>query len=345
MKMRVLGKLKSHLVCALTAGMVLSMQVSCGSSSDAEVEQEVGLEAATGTEGENGAPLNNSEEGVASENELLNEANSTESTESANAALNGGIDNFESAGGEAAPANETAEMINQSSGDASANLAADASAAAVAGSDPFAANSTEADPFAAPTGASNSSPAVATMNTSDTPLNAAPSSSPAEEVSLSTPSQGYVPEDGARMAYIIQVGDNMAGIARKIYGNSNGWRALAEENNISNPNLIYAGDVIYYSLNSKSRNFAQSYETSPRKSVTVKAGDSLSSIAAQVYGDQGSWRSLWKENPQVSNPDQLSVGMVLSYRATGGMASVELPPSDTQTQVSQVASMDLGLQE
>jgi nucleoid-associated protein YgaU len=342
MKMRVLGKLKSHLVCALTAGLVLSMQVSCGSSSDAEVEQEVGLEAATDAEGENGAPLNNSEEGVASENELLNEANATESTESANAALNEGIDNFENNGSEAAPGNETAEMINESAGDAMATPEADASAVADAGSDPFAANSTEADPFAAPASESNSSPAVATMDTTETPANAAPSNSPAEEVSLSTPSQGYVPEDGARMAYIIQVGDNMAGIARKIYGNSSGWRALAEENNVSNPNLIYAGDVIYYSLNSKTRNFAQSYETSPRKSVTVRAGDSLSSIAAQVYGDEGSWRSLWKENPQVSNPDELTVGMVLSYRATGGMASVELP---SDTQVSQVASMDLSLQE
>jgi hypothetical protein len=74
----------------------------------------------------------------------------------------------------------------------------------------------------------------------------------------------------------------------------------------------------------------------------VRAGDSLSSIAAQVYGDEGSWRSLWKENPQVSNPDELTVGMVLSYRATGGMASVDLP---ADTEVSQVASMDLSIQE
>lgn len=343
MKMRVLGKLKSHVVCALAAGLVLSMQVGCGSSSDSEVEQEVGLEAATGTEGENGAPLNNSEEAVASESELLNEANATESTESANASLNEGIDNFESANADAAPTNETAEMISQGAGDSTAAPESDPSLAAAAGSDPFAANSMEADPFAAPAGASNSSPAVATANSPQTTADAAPSQDQnAPGVNLSTPSQGYVPEDGARMAYIIQVGDSVAGIARKIYGSSSSWRTLAEENNMTNANLIYAGDVIYYSLNAKSRNFAQTYETSPRKSVTVKPGDSLSSIAERVYGSQASWRSLWKENPQVSNPDQLVVGMVLSYRATGGMASVELP-SDTVG--SQVASVDQRIQE
>lgn len=345
MKMRVLSKLKSHVVCALAAGLVLSMQVSCGSSSDGETEQEIGLEAETNAEGQEGEPLNNAEEVVNDGGELLNDANNLESADSGDASLNEGVNNFDAgAMAEPAPVNETAEMINQGAGDANEMPSSDPALAAAAGSDPFAANSTESDPFAAPVNTEASSPAVAMPEAAAPVADSAPMSSQ-PEVTLSSPSQGYVPEDGARMAYIIQVGDTMAGISRKIFGNSNNWRTLAEENNIANPGLIYAGDVIYYSLNAKSRSFAQSYETAPRKAVTVKAGDSLSSIAEQVYGSQGSWRSLWKENPQVSNPDQLTVGMVLTYRSASGMASVDMPSEEDVTQVVSMTTMDAVVQD
>lgn len=48
------------------------------------------------------------------------------------------------------------------------------------------------------------------------------------------------------------------------------------------------------------------------KTVTVKAGDSLSSIAKKLYGDVGAWPRIWEANQhRVGNPDLIDIGMVL----------------------------------
>ncbi|MEP7347073.1 MAG: LysM peptidoglycan-binding domain-containing protein [Gemmatimonadaceae bacterium] len=45
---------------------------------------------------------------------------------------------------------------------------------------------------------------------------------------------------------------------------------------------------------------------------TVKAGDSLSKIARQVYGDGNKWKAIWEANKDsVKNPDLIHPGQVL----------------------------------
>jgi nucleoid-associated protein YgaU len=45
---------------------------------------------------------------------------------------------------------------------------------------------------------------------------------------------------------------------------------------------------------------------------TVVAGDTLRSIAQQIYGDENQWQRIFDENrDQISNPDVISVGQVL----------------------------------
>jgi LysM repeat protein len=66
--------------------------------------------------------------------------------------------------------------------------------------------------------------------------------------------------------YIIQPGDTLAKIATR-YGIS--WRDLAVANNISNPDLIYAGQIL----------IIPAYINLPAQSYTVRAGDTVSSIA------------------------------------------------------------------
>ena len=333
MKLRVLNRLKGQVVCLLAAAALVSIQAGCGSTSDEETEQEVGLE----TSDANAEGFENAEnaENANVATDGANESNNFEGTnEFANeSGSENAFNNFESNGEGAADAslnaevsNETADLINESAGDAFEAPANDPNATANVGADPFAANATTAEPIAATD--TTADPFAATDTTAD-PF-AAPAaegqdpvvaSSPApQESAVNLPSQGYVPEDGARMAYMIQVGDTLASISQKIYGSNGRWRQLAEENNLSNPNLIYVGDVLYYSLNADSRKFAESYETSPRTTVTVQAGDSLSSIAARVYGTEGAWRTLWKDNPSIQDPNQLTVGMVLSYRSGGSYA-------------------------
>jgi nucleoid-associated protein YgaU len=48
------------------------------------------------------------------------------------------------------------------------------------------------------------------------------------------------------------------------------------------------------------------------QTYTVRAGDTLSSIAAQVYGDAGEWRTIFEANrDQMSSPEALSIGMTI----------------------------------
>lgn len=278
-----------------------------------------------------------------------------------------GLNNYENAEfSEGTAGNEIEELINDGAGDSFNNVSEDPALAGDAGSDPFAnvtdLNGEAVDPFAVDAGsdpfaADSASDPFAADSASD-PFAADSGSDPfaadtgvetaepagVEAIALAggetvgLPAQGMVPEDGARLAYHIQVGDTLAIIAQKIYGNANNWRSLAQENNISNANLIYAGDVIFYTLSGQSRSFAQRYETAPRQSITVQAGDTLSGIAQRIYGTQAGWRTLWKENPQITNPDVIAVGTILSYRTQAGVAFF-----DTSSAVEDQLIADLGV--
>lgn len=67
--------------------------------------------------------------------------------------------------------------------------------------------------------------------------------------------------------YVVQRGDTLAKIAAR-YGTT--WRDIAVANNISNPNLIYAGQVL----------IIPAYITIPAQSYTIRAGDTMTSIGA-----------------------------------------------------------------
>jgi nucleoid-associated protein YgaU len=188
-------------------------------------------------------------------------------------------------------------------------MAADAAAA-----DPMAADGAAADPFAAPAG--------------DVASESVPTTDGAAAPMVSTPAAagGYVPENGSKMAYYVQKGDTLGSIAQKILGSKAKWQELAQANNLQDPNKIYAGDALYYTLSDASRGFADQYEGAARQTVSVGQGDTLSTISDKVFGSQGSWRTLWKENPQVTNPDRIFPGQTLFYRA-GAAATAEAPMS------------------
>ncbi|KAB8030866.1 LysM peptidoglycan-binding domain-containing protein [Fluviispira multicolorata] len=128
--------------------------------------------------------------------------------------------------------------------------------------------------------------------------------------------EGLVPptNQNIMLAYYVQDGDNLAIIAKKIYGDKKEWIKLAELNNLIDPHKIYAGDVIYYSLTNKTKTFSETYEGAPRAKIIVKKGDTLTHISKAVFGKAKDWRVLWKENPQITNPDKLKVGEVIYFR-------------------------------
>jgi len=97
--------------------------------------------------------------------------------------------------------------------------------------------------------------------------------------------------------YTIQSGDTLSGIAQK-YGTS--VSQLCELNNISNPNLIYAGNTIIVKSN-------KTVDANNKQCYTVQAGDTLSGIA-QKYGT--TYQELARKN-NIENPNIIYVGQKL----------------------------------
>ena len=95
--------------------------------------------------------------------------------------------------------------------------------------------------------------------------------------------------------HVVQYGENLSSIATK-YRTT--YQALASLNGLSNPNMIYAGQVLKVSG-----------AVSTTKTYTVQYGDNLSSIAVKLGT---TYQSLAQRNG-LSNPNLIYPGQVLSY--------------------------------
>jgi len=136
------------------------------------------------------------------------------------------------------------------------------------------------------------------------------------------PSAGpALPEMGSKMPYIVQRGDTLAKIATKVYGSSDKWKDISNLSGLANPSRIYPGDVVYYTLDDKSQAFATAYESVQRGSTQVQQGDTLATIAQRVYGSSGSWKSIWRQNDNINNPDKLDPGMTVYYIQAGALSA------------------------
>lgn len=113
-----------------------------------------------------------------------------------------------------------------------------------------------------------------------------------------TPAPAPKPTPTAVRTYTVHAGDTLSGIASK-YGTT--YQHLAQINGISNPNLIYAGQVIKIDGDS-----------TPTQAVyyTVQSGDTLSGIASR-YGT--TWQKLQAMNG-ISNPNLIYPGQRLRVK-------------------------------
>lgn len=134
-----------------------------------------------------------------------------------------------------------------------------------------------------------------------------------------TPAGPGLPELGSKMAYIVQKGDTLAKISQKIYGSNGRWQELAKLSGLQNPNRVYPGDVIYYALDEGAIAFATAYEKVQRSEEVVKAGDTLATIAKRVYGSSTAWRSIWRQNDKIDNPDIVPPGTTVFYITDGAL--------------------------
>jgi nucleoid-associated protein YgaU len=153
---------------------------------------------------------------------------------------------------------------------------------------------------------------------------AAPADGAAEYASMAAvPSEVAapgLPEMNSKLAYVVEAGDTLGKIATKIYGDQKRWRDIANLSGMSNPNHIYPGDVVYYTLEESSRNFASAYESIRRSKEIVREGDTLAAISKRVYGTSKAWRHIWRQNDNIDNPDELTAGMSVYYVEKGAFS-------------------------
>ena len=114
-------------------------------------------------------------------------------------------------------------------------------------------------------------------------------------------------------AYVVQPGETLSKIAKRIYKDSSLWQHLAQINNISDPSRIFPGDIIRFPVSSITREFYETYTSVSKDNVVVNRGDSLSGIAKRLLGKASYWPTIWRANPDITNPDVIYSGQSLSY--------------------------------
>lgn len=125
----------------------------------------------------------------------------------------------------------------------------------------------------------------------------------------------------AGTSYTIEAGDSLWKIAKKFYGSGSYWKKVYDDNRavLKNGNQIYAGQKITIYMGQKgtaASDAAGQNNTAAsgtgKKTYTVRAGDTLWKIAAEVYGKGWHWKKIYDANVEkITAPEKLHVGQVL----------------------------------
>lgn len=122
-------------------------------------------------------------------------------------------------------------------------------------------------------------------------------------------------EESQQKTYTVKEGDDLWNIAQNVYGSGYNWVDLAKANNITNPDLINAGDKLVIPNVQKItvatvqtvQNNSPSITSS---SYTVQKGDYLWEISVRAYGDGYKWPEIARAN-NIDNPDLIFSGNTL----------------------------------
>jgi len=135
-----------------------------------------------------------------------------------------------------------------------------------------------------------------------------------ETTSQEATSQQPIKLEDLPTVYTVKAGDNLWQIAQTIYGSGYNWVDIARENNLKNPNLVYAGQELKIPKvepkTPKISHPTKSLEPITGETYTVVKGDNLWQIALRAYGDGYQWVKIAREN-KLANPNLIHSGNIL----------------------------------
>jgi nucleoid-associated protein YgaU len=153
--------------------------------------------------------------------------------------------------------------------------------------------------------------------------------------------------------HTIQEGETFSSLARRFYGHTKHWKRIAEANPDVDPGRLKVGQKIRLPGLESKPSGPQRQTDDPRdqrtanpdpatddepqsanppaedsgpRSVRVRSGDTLSSIAERVYGDPGRWERILEANrDRIDQPESLQVGTELRVPAEPTAADAGSP--------------------
>jgi nucleoid-associated protein YgaU len=132
----------------------------------------------------------------------------------------------------------------------------------------------------------------------------------------------------------VKEGDSLASIWRDLTGSERGWEQLQQANPGIDPSRLKIGQVLKVPdwkpavEASKPASPASAPAAAPG-SYTVQSGDTLSTIAAKVYGERKLWKRIYEANKDAigSDPGALKVGQSLRIPPKSGDAEAKPVPA------------------
>jgi LysM repeat protein len=109
--------------------------------------------------------------------------------------------------------------------------------------------------------------------------------------------------------HVVQADDDLWSLAERYYGDGRGWRKIAA----GNPTVLTGGpDRLQVGWRLSIPDLDENVHAGNRV-ITVRRGDTLSSIAERELGSSARWRDIFQVNrAQLSDPDQLAAGIRLA---------------------------------
>jgi LysM repeat protein len=110
--------------------------------------------------------------------------------------------------------------------------------------------------------------------------------------------------------HVVQAGDDLWSLAERYYGNGRDWRKIAA----ANPTVLTGGpDRLQVGWRLRVPDVDDDSADASRRMITVRRGDTLSSIAERELGAASRWTEIFHANrSQLNDPDELAMGMQLS---------------------------------